>query len=153
MTTAVVEVADLRTYFHTDEGVLKAVNNVSFAVEQGRTLGIVGESGSGKSVASLSIMRLLAPTARIETGSIALLGRDLVHLPEARMRAIRGRDMSMIFQEPMTSWRRSSCTKSAASGRHGSGRSSSFEKWASRIPKNGSIPTRTSFQVARSSGS
>jgi peptide/nickel transport system ATP-binding protein len=100
---AVIDVADLRTYFHTEEGVLRAVDGISFRIQPGRTLGIVGESGSGKSVTSLSIMRLLAASAKIESGRMALLGRDLVRLPEPEMRAIRGRDISMIFQEPMTS--------------------------------------------------
>src|SRR5262245_22597031 len=99
----VIEVDNLRTYFHTDDGVMKAVDDISFRIEQGRVLGIVGESGSGKSVTSLSIMRLLTSSARIESGRIALLGRDLVALPERQMRSIRGRDISMIFQEPMTS--------------------------------------------------
>jgi peptide/nickel transport system ATP-binding protein len=103
MSAPVLEVSDLRTYFHTEEGVVKAVDNLTFRLEQGRTLGIVGESGSGKSVTSLSIMRLLASTAKIETGRISLLGRDLVRLPERQMQSIRGRDVSMIFQEPMTS--------------------------------------------------
>ncbi|HJQ80150.1 MAG TPA: ABC transporter ATP-binding protein [Lacipirellulaceae bacterium] len=103
MPTLVLEVSDLRTYFHTEEGVVKAVDNLTFRLEQGRTLGIVGESGSGKSVTSLSIMRLLASTAKIESGRISLLGRDLVGLPERQMQSIRGRDVSMIFQEPMTS--------------------------------------------------
>jgi peptide/nickel transport system ATP-binding protein len=101
--TAVIDVENLKTHFHTDEGVIRAVDGVSFRIEPGRTLGIVGESGSGKSVTSLSIMRLLASSARIETGRIALLGKDLVKLPEPEMRAIRGKDISMIFQEPMTS--------------------------------------------------
>ena len=103
MTTAVIDVADLKTYFRTEEGVVRAVDGVSFRIEPGRTLGIVGESGSGKSVTSLSIMRLLASSAEIESGRIALLGRDLVRLPEPEMRAIRGKEISMIFQEPMTS--------------------------------------------------
>jgi peptide/nickel transport system ATP-binding protein len=98
-----LEVDDLRTYFHTEEGVVKAVDDLTFKLEQGRTLGIVGESGSGKSVTSLSVMRLLSSTARIETGRISFLGRDLVCLPEQKMQSIRGRDISMIFQEPMTS--------------------------------------------------
>jgi peptide/nickel transport system ATP-binding protein len=103
MPEAVIDVAGLKTYFHTDEGVVRAVDGVSFRVEAGRTLGIVGESGSGKSVTSLSIMRLLASSAKIEQGRIALLGRDLVRLPEPDMRAVRGKEISMIFQEPMTS--------------------------------------------------
>ncbi len=103
MSPTLLEVNDLRTYFHSEEGVIKAVDDLSFKLEQGRTLGIVGESGSGKSVTSLSIMRLLSSNARIETGKIAFLGRDLVKLPERQMQSIRGRDISMIFQEPMTS--------------------------------------------------
>ena len=103
MPEAVIEVADLRTHFHTEEGVIRAVDGVDFRILPGRTLGIVGESGSGKSVTSLSIMRLLAGSARIESGRIALLGRDLVRLPEPEMRKLRGSDVSMIFQEPMTS--------------------------------------------------
>ncbi|MDZ4657860.1 MAG: ABC transporter ATP-binding protein [Bythopirellula sp.] len=102
MTTA-IEVDDLRTYFHTEEGVVRAVDGISFTIPVGHTLGIVGESGSGKSVTSLSIMRLLTASARIESGRIALLGKDLVKLPEPQMRSIRGKDVSMIFQEPMTS--------------------------------------------------
>ncbi len=103
MTEHVVDIKDLKTYFYTEEGVVKAVDNVSLTIEQGKTLGIVGESGSGKSVTSLSIMQLLAATARIESGSISFLGRDLVGLPEPEMRKIRGKEISMIFQEPMTS--------------------------------------------------
>jgi peptide/nickel transport system ATP-binding protein len=103
MPDAVLDIEHLRTYFHTEEGIVKAVDDISFRLELGRTLGIVGESGSGKSVTSLSIMRLLASAARIETGRIAFLGKDLVGLPERQMQSIRGRDISMIFQEPMTS--------------------------------------------------
>ncbi|QDU54296.1 ABC transporter ATP-binding protein [Aeoliella mucimassa] len=102
-TAAVIDIQNLRTYFHTEEGVVRAVDDVSFRVERGHTLGIVGESGSGKSVTSLSIMQLLASTADIESGSISFLGKDLVKLPEPEMREIRGQDISMIFQEPMTS--------------------------------------------------
>lgn len=98
-----LDIQQLRTYFHTDEGVVKAVDDISLRLEEGHTLGIVGESGSGKSVTSLSIMRLLAGSARIESGRIAFLGRDLVGLPESEMRNIRGGQVSMIFQEPMTS--------------------------------------------------
>jgi peptide/nickel transport system ATP-binding protein len=103
MTTPVLEISDLRTYFHTDDGIVRAVDDLTFHLDQGRTLGIVGESGSGKSVTSLSIMRLLSSNAHIESGRIAFLGKDLVKLPEREMQSIRGRDISMIFQEPMTS--------------------------------------------------
>jgi peptide/nickel transport system ATP-binding protein len=101
--TPLLEVAGLRTTFDTDDGLITAVDDISFRLDQGRTLGIVGESGSGKSVTSLSIMRLLESTGRIAGGSVALLGRDLVRLPEPALRDIRGREISMIFQEPMTS--------------------------------------------------
>jgi peptide/nickel transport system ATP-binding protein len=96
-------VTGLRTTFDSDEGQVVAVDDISFRLEAGRTLGIVGESGSGKSVTSLSIMRLLESTGRIAQGSVSLLGRDLVRLPEPELRTIRGREISMIFQEPMTS--------------------------------------------------
>jgi peptide/nickel transport system ATP-binding protein len=103
MSSTVIDVQNLRTFFHTEEGVVRAVDDISFRVDAGRTLGIVGESGSGKSVTSLSIMRLLSSSAKIESGSIALLGKDLVQLPEPQMRKLRGATVSMIFQEPMTS--------------------------------------------------
>src|SRR5687767_9783071 len=98
-----LDIQDLRTYFHTDDGVVKAVDGISLSIQEGQTLGVVGESGSGKSVTAFSIMKLLAGTAKIETGKIALLGKDLVRLPEPDMRRIRGKEISMIFQEPMTS--------------------------------------------------
>ena len=99
-----LEVRDLRTYFHTEEGVGRAVDGVSFSVGKGKTLGIVGESGCGKSVSALSVMRLVAdPPGRIESGQILLNGRDLLALDEENMCQIRGDDIAMIFQEPMTS--------------------------------------------------
>ncbi|MEC7500106.1 MAG: ABC transporter ATP-binding protein [Planctomycetota bacterium] len=98
-----LQIADLRTYFHTEEGVVKAVDDVTLDLKRAHTLGIVGESGSGKSVTSLSIMGLLGANAQIESGSIAFLGRNLVGLPDAEMRHVRGGEISMIFQEPMTS--------------------------------------------------
>ena len=99
-----LEVRDLRTYFHTDEGVGRAVDGVSFSVGRGETLGIVGESGCGKSVSALSVMRLVAdPPGRIESGQILFKGRDLLTLSEEEMCRVRGDDIAMIFQEPMTS--------------------------------------------------
>ena len=104
MSEPLLEVQDLRTHFFTDEGVVRAVDGVSFEVRAGETLAIVGESGSGKSVTSLSILRLVAtPPGRIVSGQIRFRGHDLLALPPAEMRAIRGREISMIFQEPMTS--------------------------------------------------
>src|SRR5437870_4424961 len=99
-----LEVKDLRTYFETEDGVVKAVDGVSFEVRQGETLGIVGESGSGKSVANLSLMRLIPePPGKIVSGSIAFRGRDILKLSPREVRAIRGKQIAMIFQDPMTS--------------------------------------------------
>ncbi|MCM2280375.1 MAG: ABC transporter ATP-binding protein [Bdellovibrionaceae bacterium] len=102
--SVLLEVKNLRTGFKTDDGYFTAVDNVSFQLEKGKTLGIVGESGCGKSVTSLSIMRLIpTPPGKIESGEINFEGRNLLSLPEDEMRKIRGNDIAMIFQEPMTS--------------------------------------------------
>ena len=99
-----LEVQDLRTYFGTEDGVVKAVDGVSFALRRGETLGIVGESGSGKTVANLSIMRLIPePPGKIVSGSIAFDGRDILKLSPRELREIRGCHIAMIFQDPMTS--------------------------------------------------
>jgi len=100
-----LEVTDLRTYFHTDQGTARAVDGVSFTVEKGEVLGIVGESGSGKSVTALSLLRLIAtPPGEIMQGSsVRFDGRELLDLPARDMRDVRGNDIAMIFQEPMTS--------------------------------------------------
>ncbi|MFM9942872.1 MAG: ABC transporter ATP-binding protein [Hyphomicrobiaceae bacterium] len=99
-----LQVRDLATHFFTADGVVRAVDGVSFDLAPGETLGIVGESGCGKSVTALSILRLIdARTAKIVRGSVSLDGRDLATLSEPEMRSIRGHHISMIFQEPMTS--------------------------------------------------
>src|SRR6201987_1934989 len=99
-----LEVADLRTWFFTRDGVVRAVDGVSFYVAPGATLAIVGESGCGKSVTALSVLRLIpAPPGRIVSGAIRFAGRNLLDLGEAQMRDVRGNEISMIFQEPMTS--------------------------------------------------
>jgi len=99
-----LEVDDLTTHFFTRDGVVRAVDGVSFRVNRGETLAIVGESGCGKSVTSLSIMRLIAsPPGRIVRGRVLFEGHDLLQLPEPAMRKVRGNAISMIFQEPMTS--------------------------------------------------
>ncbi|MDP1962563.1 MAG: ABC transporter ATP-binding protein, partial [Reyranella sp.] len=99
-----LEVRGLHTEFRTGAGRVPAVDGISFAVEQGETVAIVGESGSGKSVSALSILRLVAdPPGRITGGQIIFGGKDLLGLSEAEMRQIRGRDIGMVFQEPMTS--------------------------------------------------
>jgi peptide/nickel transport system ATP-binding protein/oligopeptide transport system ATP-binding protein len=99
-----LRVFDLRTYFHTDEGTAKAVDGVSFEIPRGKTLGLVGESGCGKSVTALSIMQLVpSPPGKVEGGSVILGETDLLRLSERQMRRIRGKDITMVFQEPMTS--------------------------------------------------
>ncbi len=99
-----LEVNDLRTHFYTQDGVVKAVDGVSFYVDKGETLGIVGESGSGKSVTSLSVMRLIPnPPGKIVSGQILFDGDDLLKYSEEEMRHVRGKDIAMIFQDPMTS--------------------------------------------------
>jgi oligopeptide transport system ATP-binding protein len=101
---SLLTVTDLRTYFHTRNGVYRAVDGVSFAVERGETLGIVGESGSGKSVTCYSIMGLIPqPPGRIESGTAMFDGVDLLHCTPAQSRALRGKRIAMIFQDPMTS--------------------------------------------------
>ena len=99
-----LEVRDLRTYFETEDGTVKAVDGISFELKRGETLGIVGESGSGKSVTNLSIIRLIPnPPGQIVSGQVFLSGQDILSLPEAEVRKIRGRRIAMIFQDPMTS--------------------------------------------------
>jgi peptide/nickel transport system ATP-binding protein len=101
---AVLQVEGLRTYFYTPAGMVKAVEDVSFEVKRGETLAIVGESGCGKSMTALTIMRLIPdPPGKIVSGRIVLDGRDLLALSEEEMRDVRGNEVSMIFQEPMTS--------------------------------------------------
>ena len=100
---ALLEVKNLHTYFTTKRGIVKAVNDVSYSVESGRTLGLVGESGSGKSVSAMSILHLLDGNGYIDSGSVMFDGRELVDLPLHEMYKIRGNDISVIFQEPMTS--------------------------------------------------
>ncbi|MDX6749863.1 ABC transporter ATP-binding protein [Geminicoccaceae bacterium 1502E] len=100
----ILQVEDLRTHFFTRDGVVRAVNGVSFSLRPGETLGIVGESGCGKSVTALSILRLIPPDlGRVVGGSIRFEGRELTGLDEQEMRGLRGHRISMIFQEPMTS--------------------------------------------------
>lgn len=104
MTDALLQIRNLKTYFHTSDGLVKAVDGIDLMVHKGKVLGIVGESGCGKSVTSLSVMRLVPqPNGFIDGGSITFDGVDLLALPESEMRRIRGNNISMIFQEPMTS--------------------------------------------------
>ena len=98
-----LEVKNLHTFFKTKKGIVKAVNDVSYSLEAGKTIGIVGESGSGKSVSAMSILQLLDGNGYIESGEILMEGRDLTKLSAKEMQHIRGNDISVIFQEPMTS--------------------------------------------------
>ena len=100
---SILSVKNLKTYFHLEEGILKAVDGISFDLQKGKTLAIVGESGSGKSVSAYSIIRLLqSPPAKIESGEIFFKGKDILSLSEKEMRKYRGSEIAMVFQEPMT---------------------------------------------------
>lgn len=98
-----LEVIDLKTHFPTREGLVRAVDGVSFHLDRGELLGVVGESGCGKSMTALSIMRLIAPPGKIVSGEIRFEDRDLLKLSQSEMREVRGNDIAMIFQDPMTS--------------------------------------------------
>jgi peptide/nickel transport system ATP-binding protein len=101
--TALLDVRDLRTHFHTDDGVVRAVDGVDFTVEAGQTVGIVGESGSGKSVTCLTIMGLNDPRTTISSGEVIFEDRNLLTMGHAQLRKLRGSEIAMIFQDPMTS--------------------------------------------------
>ena len=100
---ALLEVKNLHTWFKTRKGIVKAVNDVSYTLDEGKTLGIVGESGSGKSVSAMSIIKLLDENGYIESGEVIFEGRDLTKLSRTELYEIRGNKISVIFQEPMTS--------------------------------------------------
>ena len=104
MSDYLLEIRNLSTRFYTQDGVVKAVNGISYSIEPGDTLGIVGESGCGKSVSMLSVMRLIPdPPGRIEEGEVIFNGRDLLKINDNEMRRVRGAEIAMIFQDPMTS--------------------------------------------------
>src|SRR6185437_825940 len=98
-----LEVSDLKTHFRTDDGIVKAVDGVSFSVEKGQTLGIVGESGCGKSVTCLTIMGLNPKVNTISSGEVLFKGEDILHTSASKLRQLRGDEVAMIFQDPMTS--------------------------------------------------
>src|SRR3954452_3621530 len=102
MAEPILSVRDLHTHFFADEGVVRAVDGISFDLHPGRTLGIVGESGSGKSVTSLAVMGLLSENDKV-SGSVRLRDRELLRLSDKEMSRIRGREMAMIFQDPLSS--------------------------------------------------
>ncbi len=99
----ILKINDLRTYFYVPDGIIKAVDGISFNLKDGETLGIVGESGSGKSITALSILRLISYPGKIVTGEIIFNGIDLLKLSNEEIRNIRGKDISIVFQDPMTS--------------------------------------------------
>jgi oligopeptide transport system ATP-binding protein len=102
--SALLEIKDLKTRFYTQDGVVKAVNGVSYTLNEGETLGLVGESGCGKSVSMLSVMRLIPdPPGKVTNGEVIFNGRDLLKLSEEEMRHVRGAEIAMVFQDPMTS--------------------------------------------------
>jgi peptide/nickel transport system ATP-binding protein len=104
MTERLLEIKGLKTHFFTEEGVVRAVDGIDLHIDKGETLGVVGESGCGKTVTALSVMKLIPmPPGKIVEGQMLYEGRDLVTLPPAQMRKVRGKEISMVFQEPMTS--------------------------------------------------
>ncbi len=104
MSRILLDVKNLKTYFYSDRGVVKAADDVSFYVNEGETLGIVGESGCGKSISCMSLVRLVeTPPGKYEGGEILFNGEDMLKVSDERIREIRGNDISFIFQEPMTS--------------------------------------------------
>ncbi|SHK01317.1 ABC transporter ATP-binding protein [Paramaledivibacter caminithermalis] len=103
MKKKLLQVNNLRTYFHTFKGTVKAVDNISFDIDEGEILGVVGESGGGKSITGFSIIKLIDEPGKIETGEIIFDGQDLMKKSESQMNEIRGKDISMVFQDPMTS--------------------------------------------------
>ncbi|KUK22479.1 MAG: Oligopeptide ABC transporter, ATP-binding protein, partial [Thermotoga petrophila] len=100
---ALLEVKNLSTWFYMEEGIVKAVNDVSFSLNSNEVLGIVGETGSGKSVTVKSIMRLIKPPGKIVSGQVLYRGQDILKIPEKDMHRIRGKEIAMIFQDPMMS--------------------------------------------------
>ncbi len=103
MTEALLEIKDLKTYFHTENGVVPSVDGVSFSIKKGETIAVVGESGSGKSVTSLSIMGLVGSPGKVVGGEVLFEGKDLTTISNREMRKLRGNEIAMIFQEPLTS--------------------------------------------------
>ncbi len=99
----ILKVENLATHFFTDKGVVKAVDGNTFTIHEGQTLGVVGESGCGKSITAMSILNLIEKPGKIVSGSIRFMGEELVGTSNKRIREIRGNEISMIFQEPMTS--------------------------------------------------
>src|SRR6185369_2640395 len=159
MIMSLLRVENLRTWFDTRSGVMKAVDGVDLDVREGKTLGIVGESGSGKSVTALSIMRLIERPGRILPGShIYFEGNDLAAIPERELERVRGNRMSMVFQEPMTSLNPvhtvgDQIIEAIRLHRRISARSNCWNSWGFRYPSGASTPFRTRCRVECGSAS
>ena len=164
MTEPLLSIEGLQTTFRTQGGEIAAVDGVSLGVARGRTLGIVGESGCGKTMLSLSVMRLVPPPGRIAAGRVLFEGQDLLDLPPAAMRDIRGNRIAMIFQEPMTSLNpvftigdqiaeaMRAHDRTPRPPRCAAARSRRCTACASRPPSGASTNTRTSSPAACASG-
>lgn len=155
-----LEVDDLKMYFHTQDGIVHAVDGVSYTLDRGETLGVVGESGSGKSVTAMTLMGLIdMPPGKIEGGHVYYRGESLLDMTEEQMQHVRGNDIAMIFQDPMTSLnpvykigrqvgRACACTAATPSSRPRSAPSSCCAWWASPTRRSASTSTRTSSRAA-----
>lgn len=151
-----LEVDDLKMYFHTEDGIVRAVDGVSYTLDRGETLGVVGESGSGKSVTAMTIMGLISmPPGKIEGGDVRYRGRSILEMTEEEMQHIRGNDIAMIFQDPMTSlnpvyrsasrWARAFvCIAVTPSRRRSSAPPSFWTSLAFLNPRSASMSIRTS---------
>ena len=163
--TALLDIRDLSVAFDTDEGAVRAVRGVTYSIEEGEVLGVVGESGSGKSVHALAIMRLIpVPPGRMESGEIRFGGEDLLRLDRRQMRSVRGKRISMVFQDPMSSLNPvytvgfqirgdlAPAPRPRARGGVPAGRSNSWTSSGYRIPASAWRAIRTSYPAACASG-
>ena len=165
MAEPLLDVRDLKVTFRTEDGLVRAVDGLSFTVAPGEVLGIVGESGSGKSVTMMSVMRLINDPNAVFEGQVMYKGRDLMTATESRMQDIRGAEIAMIFQDPMTSlnpvykvgWQiaeqiAGARVRSPTAGRAGARDRAAARRSASPTPRCGSTTTRTSSPAACGSG-